>query len=573
MTSPSDSPDHSDDLADEQQDQSDDSRQRPDAATLARNAALFARRSASSTGRGTSNLAREFVEGTILAVGEVGGETTAFVRDAVIGTMQGTAQALRVTTPAVRETVIGAIRGSRKTNVDAAGANREAVEGAIVGATSIGIDSVDAAHAAVEGAVVAVKEVGGDIEDAAATTIGGVVSGVTSAGGNVAGATRDSAHLLIASAAGLRQNATEISNVASSVMDAVIQEAESTTHDVNDVVSAAAQGAVVAAYEVGQSEGDRVRNSILRRIADPGRAIAPELSARLVEVAEQLSTELPRGRGAWRGMAMVKAVRILIEKGGIDLAASLAYFTIMSFFPLITLIIMIAAFFADPADIRATLTDTLVYYFPASEGLLREVVDHLFKGSLAIGFIALLGIIIGANGLFMASNRAVNRLFDNEPRKIVGRTLAQASIATTLAILFMLSIAITVIFQVAINFGGGFIESIGGASGVFVIVSGVLSAVLPAVFTATVFIVVYYYLPNGQIEWRDATFGGMIGVILFETGKHVFFWFTNQAGQSSVIYGPVASFVVLLMWAYIAGWVFLYGAAIVKASMDLRPSE
>ncbi|MDE2843207.1 MAG: YihY/virulence factor BrkB family protein, partial [Chloroflexota bacterium] len=41
--------------------------------------------------------------------------------------------------------------------------------------------------------------------------------------------------------------------------------------------------------------------------------------------------------------------------------------------------------------------------------------------------------------------------------------------------------------------------------------------------------------------------------------------------QRDVIYGPVASAVVLLMWGYYAGVIFLYGAALARVSGELRP--
>ena len=68
-----------------------------------------------------------------------------------------------------------------------------------------------------------------------------------------------------------------------------------------------------------------VRHSVVRSILKPRRVVSPELELRLSEVAERLSEEQPTGRAAWRGSSLVKAVRLLINAGGIDLAASLAY--------------------------------------------------------------------------------------------------------------------------------------------------------------------------------------------------------------------------------------------------------
>ena len=138
-------------------------------------------------------------------------------------------------------------------------------------------------------------------------------------------------------------------------------------------------------------------------------------------------------------------------------------------------------------------------------------------------------------------------------------------------ILFLLSVGPTALFQVVISFGQGIIESTGGVSTLVAAGLGVISTVLPAIFTAILFTVVYYQLPNVRVEWRNATFGAMVAIVLFEIGKHLFFWFTNLASQRDVVYGPVASFVVLMTWAYVAGLVFIYGAALTKLAGELRP--
>ena len=46
----------------------------------------------------------------------------------------------------------------------------------------------------------------------------------------------------------------------------------------------------------------------------------------------------------------------------------------------------------------------------------------------------------------------------------------------------------------------------------------------------------YRRLPHVRVEWRDAAFGGIIALILFESGKHLFCWFTGASAQTDIIY-------------------------------------
>ena len=537
-----------------------------------RSAALLAVRGTRSVSRGASSLAREAVEGTVQAVGEIGGEAGAFVRDAVIGVVEGTASVVTVTTPAVREVVVGAIRGSSKISANVGEVGRDAVEGAIVGAASVGVDSVEAASAAVEGAVEAVVAAGGNLEDAAKATVGGVVSGVAAAGGDVAAASRDTAHILITHAAA-GQGAAEVAVVAGSVVEAVLHEAEGTSVETAEkVVSATAIGVVEAAYQVGQAHGDRARQSVMGRILEPRVGIAPDLERQLAAIAERSSKELPRGRAAWRRTAIIRAGRLLLRAGGIDLSASLTFFMILSIFPLVALVIMAMAVFGNPEETGEKLTEALIYYFPTSDDLIHETVENLLSSSLAIGLIALASMVLGASGLFMAANRAVNRIFGVESRRVLQTTVTQIAIITLTATLFLLSLGLTALFQVAVSFSEGIVEATGGFSTAAVVVLGVVSTALPAVLTAGVFVIVYYRLPNVHVEWKDATFGAVVVIVLFEVGKHLFFMFTNLASHRIAVYGPVAAIAVLMMWGYVASLIFLYGAALTKAAGDHRPT-
>ncbi|MDE2838453.1 MAG: YihY/virulence factor BrkB family protein [Chloroflexota bacterium] len=285
----------------------------------------------------------------------------------------------------------------------------------------------------------------------------------------------------------------------------------------------------------------------------------------------RLSRELPRKRGAWRGAAIARAVRILLQAGGIDLAGSLAYFTILSLLPAVALAIMTIAVFGEPEVIEETLTATLLYYFPTSQSLIQDAVENLLRGSLAIGLVAFVSLVMGANGLFMAATRSVNRVFGAETQKVLRITVLQVTLTTTLVLLFLLSIGVSASLQLAVRFSEGIAESTGGLSGVVLLALGAASTLLPAFFTMTLFALVYYLMPNVRLEWRNAVFGAVTAIVLFEAGKHLFFWFTGLAAQRNAVYGPISSFVLLLMWGYVAGMIFLYGAALTRAAGELRP--
>ena len=523
-----------------------------------------------ASGRANS-AARGVAGGSMRAVGGIGAESGALVRDAVVGIVEGTGQVVSVTTPAIRDIVAGGIRGGDPARYGNR-TGRNVVAGAIVGAEAVGLDESEAVAAAVAGAVEGISELGGDLEETARVAVGGVVSGMAETGGDVASATQDAAEMLIAHAVDADRSVSEIADVATSALDAAMIETGRNTDLGSEVAVAAAVGAVEAAYRMNTPHGDRIRQAVLSHAAEQASSAAPGLRRQFAEIAEQLSTELPRGRAAWRGKAMFDALRRLYNTGGIDLAGSLAYFTILSLFPLIALTIMVVIMLGDPAGVRAQITSMLEHYFPASGNLIGEAVGGLLGGSITFGAIALIGMLIGANGLLKAANRAVNRVYGTELKNVIGATAAEMAVAILLALLFLLSLWITTLFYAALGFSDEILAYLGIASLFPYIFISALSTALPVALTATVFTFVYRHLPNASVEWRDAAFGSLVAVVLFEIAKHAFFWFINLATNRDAVYGPVSSVVVLLMWAYISGLIFLYGVALARTAMDLRPS-
>ena len=546
-------------------------RRRETTRAVMRFASVMAANGTRSVGRRAGAGAREAVEGAVQALGAMGVETRAFIRDAVIGVIEGTSQVMTMTAPAVRDIVAGGIRSSGRIRSEGGDAGRDVVAGAIVGAESVGFDDSEAVTAAVEGAVEGFEEVGGELGDAARSTIRGVVSGVAATGGDVATATHDATLILVARAASTEPTVSKITDVAVSTIDAVFLEACRSSDIGDEVMIAAATGVVGAAYRIDRPCGDSVRHAVMDRVAQPNMDLPPRIRRRLPQIEAQLTSELSPTVGAWRGRAMVKAVPLLYNAGGVDLAASLAYFTILSIFPILALLIMGIAVLGDPDAVRQWIAGSLIHYFPASRELIQEAIVNLLSNSLAFGIVALISILFGANGLFRATNRAVNRVFGIRSKDVFSTTLTEMIFATLFGLLFLISIFMTAILHTAINISESFAVTQWSISYLIAILLGLVTTILPIALSALVFAIVYRSLPNAAVEWRDATFGALIAIVLFEIGKHIFFWFTGIVSQGGVVYGPVASFIVLLMWAYIGGLIFLYGAAITKISSEIRP--
>jgi membrane protein len=98
-----------------------------------------------------------------------------------------------------------------------------------------------------------------------------------------------------------------------------------------------------------------------------------------------------------------------------------------------------------------------------------------------------------------------------------------------------------------------------GASIVGQVLNNLLSLGLIAVFFALIF----KYLPDTKIAWRDVWVGAAVTSVLFHVGKIAIGVYLGRATIAST-FGAAGSLAVLLVWVYYSAQIVLYGAEITR---------
>jgi membrane protein len=94
------------------------------------------------------------------------------------------------------------------------------------------------------------------------------------------------------------------------------------------------------------------------------------------------------------------------------------------------------------------------------------------------------------------------------------------------------------------------------------------SATLP--FTILAFAMLYVFLPNCKVAWRDALVGGLIAAIAFELTKRGFGYYVRRIPTYTAVYGAFAALPVFLLWVYICWMITLIGAMVTSALPAIR---
>ena len=242
------------------------------------------------------------------------------------------------------------------------------------------------------------------------------------------------------------------------------------------------------------------------------------------------------------------------------LAASIAYFLIVSLVPLSLLIVaMFGYMLGGNQDMYHYLLSKLVDFFPAvTSGITSELRNIItYKG---ISFITFFIYGFLSLQLFYSVERAMDVIFKVPKKRHFLLSLFWTIFIVTLVIIFWLisftvSSVAGVISHYPMNIFG---VELGYKAAI------ILKYVAPFVVVLLTFTTVYKIVPHVKVALEDAFSGALIFTVLWEIARHVFTWTVINIAYIGTIYGSLTTFNLFLLWMYYLSCIFLLGAEFVK---------
>ncbi|HEV3154420.1 MAG TPA: YihY/virulence factor BrkB family protein [Candidatus Baltobacteraceae bacterium] len=265
---------------------------------------------------------------------------------------------------------------------------------------------------------------------------------------------------------------------------------------------------------------------------------------------------VPVAKDSWAGFQ---------RHNGQWLAAALAYFAAFAIAPLIIVVVEIAGLaIKDHQRVLNLIFSYLQRDAGAGAGAVKQIVAATFneprKGIVAeiIGWIV---FVVAALGLFGAVQFALNTIWEVVPKNLtlmenIRQRAAGFGVMLGIALLLLLSIGANALLTVMATY---FTHIFPGFATLVKIADFAISfAVLWGAFS-----LLYEYLPECRIEWRDVWVGAAVTSFLFVVGQFLLGWYLGRAGISSG-YGAFGSLVVFLIWVNYSAQIVLFGAEVTR---------
>jgi membrane protein len=268
---------------------------------------------------------------------------------------------------------------------------------------------------------------------------------------------------------------------------------------------------------------------------------------------------------SWRKIwSLLKETVAEWQKDKVDrMAAALAYYTLFSIAPLLVIAVAVAgAVFGEEAA-RGEVVAQI-------QGLLGKAGAEVVQTALANtqnpengngivpSIISTLALIFGASGVFIQLQDSLNAVWNVEEspqagvKAVVRKRIFSFAMVITIGFILMVSLIVSAGLAAVSAFTNHLFPAL---ESLWKLVNIGISL---GVFTL-LFALIYKYLPDIKIAWRDVLVGALFTSILFSIGKELLGFYLGNGSFGSA-YGAAGSVITVLAWIYYSVQIMLFGA-------------
>lgn len=238
---------------------------------------------------------------------------------------------------------------------------------------------------------------------------------------------------------------------------------------------------------------------------------------------------------------------------GLLLSGAVAYYTLLSLMPLISLLLIAASHVVSEPDLLQVVNGTVALLLPDEQAraLTSEVLSFL-RHREVVGTFGFLVMLFFSSLAFRVLENAMSVVFYH--RVVVEHRHFIVSALMPYIFMTLLGIGLAVVAGVS-----GYLQATDVLGGAF----GVLAYVAGFVGTALIITAIYLVMPVGRLSFSHALVGGVVAAVLWEIVRHVLVWYFETLSLVNVIYGSLATVVIALLFLEVGGMILLFGAQVI----------
>lgn len=259
----------------------------------------------------------------------------------------------------------------------------------------------------------------------------------------------------------------------------------------------------------------------------------------------------------WREV-VVQSARDLLANSAAEWSAAIAFYAVLSLFPLLIVGMVLASYVADGDWATREATRLLGEFIPRGEVEIEGIVDRAISQRRRVGVLSLIVFLLTGRRILGIITKALNLVsdVDAEDDTFVRRLLVELSLAGGLIVLGLLALVSRPLTEAAWEAS----RFVPGEDGPSLMIFQIL---VRAVTLFVLFGSVYAFVPRGDRRWPAVIIGAAAATCLFLVAQGAFALLLDRLLENlRLIYGPLAFAVLLLSWAWYVALITLAGGAL-----------
>lgn len=240
-------------------------------------------------------------------------------------------------------------------------------------------------------------------------------------------------------------------------------------------------------------------------------------------------------------------------------AASLSYYTALSLAPLLIIFIAVSTRISNQIlnnfiiQVRGLIGPDAATAF---EMIIQNAKDRPELAS-ASGIFGTITLLFSASLIFGELKTALNKIISKSESTQQELSNTQILIHFIKSRILHIGFALSFVFIMVVSLTASSMISATFSS--YQEFYRILNITVSFIFYVGIFSLLFRYMPDRKIFWKDSFYGGLVTAFLFVVGKELIGLYLGNSAVGSA-YGAAGSLIVLLVWVYYSSLITFIGA-------------
>jgi YihY family inner membrane protein len=263
------------------------------------------------------------------------------------------------------------------------------------------------------------------------------------------------------------------------------------------------------------------------------------------------------------GRFLLEVLRGFRGNQGLLLAGAVAYYTLLSIIPVFALVLIVLSHFLEQELLLETVSAILTLVAPVRSEAIASHLEAFLSNWKVIGTMGIVFLLFFSSLAFTVLENAMSMIFfhrhlDQRRHYLISAILPYVYILLLAAGFLVVSLMAGWLDQHSSDTPTliGIDINMTSTTATILYLLGVIGEVL--LLTS-----VYLVMPVGRLAWSHALVGGIAATVLWEITRHALVWYFTTLSFVSIIYGSLATTIIILLSFEFAAIILLLGAQVI----------